>query len=74
MLCRDVVIRFCEEFEKLKVDAVAGIESRGFYLDCQFAIQMGVPFITIRKKGKLPYKTVSYEYDLEIRKCRDRSA
>jgi adenine phosphoribosyltransferase len=29
------------------------------------AIGLGIPFITVRKKGKLPYKTVSYKYDLE---------
>ncbi len=65
ILCRDIVTEFCEHFRNLKVDAIAGIESRGFLFGLPIAIEMGIPFITIRKKGKLPYKTVSYEYELE---------
>lgn len=48
-----------------KIDAIAGIESRGFLFGFPIAIALGVPFILIRKKGKLPYKTVSHKYDLE---------
>ena len=64
-LCKDIVAKFCLECKKMKVDAIAGIESRGFLFGLPIAIELGVPFITVRKKGKLPYHTVSYEYDLE---------
>ena len=47
------------------VDAIAGIESRGFLFGMPMALRLGVPFITVRKKGKLPWKTVAYKYDLE---------
>jgi len=50
---------------KGKIDAVAGVESRGFLFGFPLAMKLGIPFILIRKKGKLPYKTISYSYDLE---------
>ncbi|MEM7163490.1 MAG: adenine phosphoribosyltransferase [Bacteroidota bacterium] len=65
VLCKQIVNAFCASFEAMKVDAIAGIESRGFLFGLPIAIEMGIPFITIRKKGKLPAETVSYEYDLE---------
>lgn len=48
-----------------RIDAIAGIESRGFLFGMPLAMRLGVPFITVRKKGKLPWKTVAYKYDLE---------
>ncbi|MCB0767141.1 MAG: adenine phosphoribosyltransferase [Flavobacteriales bacterium] len=48
-----------------RVDAIAGIESRGFLFGMPLALALDVPFVTVRKKGKLPWKTVSYSYDLE---------
>lgn len=48
-----------------RIDAIAGIESRGFLFGMPMALKLGVPFVTVRKKGKLPWKTVSYKYDLE---------
>jgi adenine phosphoribosyltransferase len=47
------------------IDAVAGIEARGFILGGAVADRLGCGFIPIRKKGKLPYKTESVSYDLE---------
>lgn len=49
----------------LKIDAIAGAESRGFFFGFLLANKLRVPFIPIRKPGKLPFKTVSIEYDLE---------
>lgn len=46
-------------------DAVAGIEARGFILGGAVAHQLGLGFIPVRKKGKLPWKTIGQEYDLE---------
>lgn len=48
-----------------KVDGVAGIESRGFIFGMQLAQMLDVPFIPIRKAGKLPFQTVKYAYELE---------
>lgn len=64
-LCRDAIIALMEANNGVKIDAVAGIESRGFLLGLPLAIEMNVPFIPIRKKGKLPHSTVDLEYDLE---------
>ncbi len=47
------------------IDAVAGMESRGFIFGTALALKLGVGFIPVRKKGKLPYKTESIGYGLE---------
>jgi adenine phosphoribosyltransferase len=49
----------------MQIDKVAGIESRGFIIGTPLAYLLGVGFIPIRKKGKLPAETVEYEYELE---------
>lgn len=48
-----------------KIDKVAGIEARGFILGGAIAHQLSVGFVPIRKKGKLPHKTLSERYELE---------
>ena len=48
-----------------KIDRVAGIEARGFILGGAVAYQLSAGFVPIRKKGKLPYHTVSIAYSLE---------
>ncbi len=48
-----------------KIDKVAGIESRGFIIGAALAFQLGVGFVPIRKKGKLPAETVGHDYELE---------
>lgn len=47
------------------VDAVAGVEARGFMLAAPVAVALGVPFVPVRKAGKLPRATFSEAYDLE---------
>lgn len=64
-LCSEIVNNLCAEFSKLNIDGIAGIESRGFLIGMPLAIALKVPFILVRKKGKLPYKTVTHKYDLE---------
>jgi len=64
-LCREIEKEFVRAASSFTVDAVAGIESRGFLFGMGLAQRLNVPFIPIRKKGKLPYKTISYEYELE---------
>ena len=47
------------------IDAVAGIESRGFILGAALAVQRGKGFVLVRKQGKLPPPVVDVAYDLE---------
>lgn len=47
------------------IEAIAGIESRGFLFGYALAMRLNIPFVLIRKKGKLPYHKISYAYDLE---------
>ncbi|MFV0238412.1 MAG: adenine phosphoribosyltransferase [Flavobacteriales bacterium] len=63
-LCNDIVDAFVEK-AKGKVDVVCGIESRGFLFGMGVANKLEVPFVLIRKAGKLPGETVSQKYDLE---------
>lgn len=65
LLCRAAVESFKDALLTFPIDAIAGIESRGFLFGMPLALALGVPFVTVRKKGKLPWKTVSYRYDLE---------
>jgi adenine phosphoribosyltransferase len=51
--------------EDLEIDAIAAVEARGYLFGAPMAVELGVPFIPIRKLGKLPYKTISIEYQLE---------
>lgn len=52
----------------LKVDKVVGIDARGFILAGILAHELGAGMVMVRKKGKLPFKTESMEYDLEYGK------
>ncbi|MBK8226347.1 MAG: adenine phosphoribosyltransferase [Flavobacteriales bacterium] len=65
LLCRAITEGFRERLQDVPIDAIAGIESRGFLFGMPLALSLGVPFLTVRKKGKLPWKTVSHKYDLE---------
>jgi adenine phosphoribosyltransferase len=62
---KDVVSEFVKRYKDAKIDVVAGIEARGFILGGVLAHELGVGFIPLRKKGKLPFKTESVTYDLE---------
>ncbi|MBI2291662.1 MAG: adenine phosphoribosyltransferase [Betaproteobacteria bacterium] len=48
-----------------RIDKIAAIESRGFIVGAALAFQLGVGFVPIRKKGKLPAETIGHDYDLE---------
>lgn len=52
-------------FRNSNIDAVAGIDARGFIFGTAVALELGVGFVPIRKKGKLPFKTYEQEYALE---------
>ncbi len=61
----ETIERLAVVIEKEKPDVLAGIESRGFLLAAPLAMRLGMGFMMIRKKGKLPGKTIPYTYDLE---------
>jgi adenine phosphoribosyltransferase len=48
-----------------QIDKVAGIESRGFIIGAPIAFSLGVGFVPIRKKGKLPAEAIGHDYELE---------
>lgn len=60
-----VVDAFEQQLTAIKVDAIVGIESRGFLFGMLLANRLEVPFVPIRKAGKLPHHTIAKEYDLE---------
>ena len=62
---RATVDRLVEYCEPLQLDAIVGIESRGFLLASPLAYCIGTPLIPIRKKGRLPFETYTESYDLE---------
>jgi len=54
-----------QRYKDVKIDKIAGIESRGFILGAPLAYAMGKGFVPIRKKGKLPAETIGHDYELE---------
>src|ERR1700723_3919711 len=62
---RRAVDELVQPWAGTKIDKVAGIEARGFILGGAVAHQLSAGFIPIRKKGKLPFKSVSVGYTLE---------
>ena len=59
---------FYNRYKNLNIDKVVGIDARGFVFGAVLAYQLNVGFVPVRKKGKLPYKTVSAQYTLEYGK------
>jgi adenine phosphoribosyltransferase len=55
----------CDGFTKTGIKYVAAVEARGFIFGAAAAEKLGIGFVPIRKKGKLPFKTESITYDLE---------
>jgi adenine phosphoribosyltransferase len=62
---RQAINILAERSEELRADVILGIESRGFLLGAPVAVDLGLPFIAVRKLGKLPFKTIQEEYALE---------
>jgi len=57
--------RMAKEARRHQPDIIAGIESRGFLVAAPLALKLGCGFTMVRKKGKLPGKTISHKYTLE---------
>jgi adenine phosphoribosyltransferase len=66
---QQVVDAIVANFEGQRIEAVAGIEARGFILGAMLAQQMEVPFVPIRKAGKLPFRSIREDYSLEYGKA-----
>jgi len=64
-LSNEILDHLVERYKNQKIDAIAGIESRGFLFGYALAMRLNLPFILIRKKGKLPYEKISVSYELE---------
>lgn len=64
-LCKQITQEFSARLTELKPDVIVGVESRGFLFGMLIAQEMGIPFVPIRKKGKLPADCYSIEYALE---------
>jgi len=62
---RDLVDRMAAVARPLDPDLIVGIEARGFILGAALALALGKGFVPVRKKGKLPGKTVGIDYSLE---------
>ncbi len=56
---------FYKRYKNKQIDKIAGIDARGFVFGSVLAYRLGIGFVPIRKKGKLPYKTISRKFNLE---------
>ena len=65
VLFRASIDLFLERCRGLKIDKVVGIDARGFLFGSAVAYELGVGFVPIRKRGKLPYRTEIAKYSLE---------
>lgn len=62
---RSLIDTFAERYADAHIDAVAGIDARGFIIGAALAYRLGCGFIPVRKAGKLPFETVCESYSLE---------
>ncbi len=62
---RKTVDEMVQPFAGTRIDKVVGIEARGFILGGAIAHQLSIGFVPVRKRGKLPYKTMQQQYQLE---------
>ncbi len=64
-LCAEITQALAARLSGIQIDVVAGIESRGFLFGMLLAQALKVPFVPIRKAGKLPFKTIQQACNLE---------
>jgi adenine phosphoribosyltransferase len=60
---------FADRYRNRKPDVIAAAEARGFLFAAPLALQLGLPFVPLRKPGKLPHTTHSFAYELEYGKA-----
>jgi adenine phosphoribosyltransferase len=65
VLCENIVDAFVKKLKGIRIDVIAGVESRGFLFGLTLATRLGVPFIPVRKAGKLPFTIKQKAYKLE---------
>ena len=65
VLCTGILDAFVEKLKCIHIDAIAGIESRGFLFGLSLATKLGIPFVPVRKAGKLPFTIKQKAYKLE---------
>ena len=64
-LFKTAIERLTEKYRNAGISKVVAVESRGFIFGAPVAYSLGSGFVPVRKKGKLPYKTISASYSLE---------
>jgi adenine phosphoribosyltransferase len=62
---RSAVLKMASYFKDKEIDVVVSTESRGFIFGAPLAMELGAGFVPVRKKGKLPYKTITESYGKE---------
>ncbi len=62
---RKLVDAFVHQYQEAEIDAIAAIDARGFIIGAPLAYELNTSFVPVRKKGKLPFKTLSETYKLE---------
>jgi adenine phosphoribosyltransferase len=62
---RLIVEAFARDCARRKIDVIAAVDARGFIAGGALAYQLGLPFALVRKKGKLPFRTLAEDYALE---------
>lgn len=64
-LCNEIINALYEKYKDENLNAIIGVESRGFLFGFALANKLNIPFILVRKEGKLPYKKIAHSYTLE---------
>ena len=62
---RKLIDSFVHRYQEMNLDAIAAIDARGFIIGAPLAYELGCSFVPVRKKGKLPHKTIEENFSLE---------
>ena len=65
---KETINEICSYWKNKNLTKIIGIEARGFIIGSCVSLELGLPFIPIRKKGKLPHETIEENYELEYGK------